>query len=192
MRKYLIITAEIDVKILNKLILTLRDWEFGEDDTWDDCTILQTVEDLRTGKMDIERPPVQKMPKIDFCGDSLEAIEDLLLSQGEKDCHLFLILDQQGVEEETIMVAERAIDIREEVQSLIYLDLYNKVRVPWAEAHVMWCNLEIGNMGFHEYVEEDEVVEGGMYTYQLSFKPDEKVIEKRDAMLRELAKLDLA
>lgn len=197
--KLIIITADqIDIKIINKLILTLRDWEFGEESHWDNCTILRTTEDIMSKEHETDKPPLQELPTIEFRGKSVQEVETLLLTkhkEGAIDAPLFLILDDEGVEKETIIVAQRAINMSEEADAPLYLDRIDKVRVPWIEADSMWGNLDIGNLGFEEFCVEDEAVDDdGWFKYRgiMGEQYYEKFVGKRDGMLRELARLDLA
>lgn len=202
--KLIVVTAEeADLKIINRLLLNLRDWEFADDDdddTWDHCTILRTLGDIMKESHETDKPPIHELPNIEYRGQSIQEVESLMLAkakEGEHAATLLLILDSEGIDQGTIIIAERAINSSEDVmdddQSL-YLNRYNKVRVPWMEAHSMWCNLDISNMGFEEYCEDDESASDGWFTYKsiMSEEHYEEFNKRRDAVLRELAKLDLA
>lgn len=200
--KLVVITAEeADLKVINRLILNLRDWEYGDDDTWDHCTILRTLDDVKDEAQEIDKPPIQELPSIGFRGKSVQEVESLMVArnkEGVDAASLFLILDSEGVEQGTIIVAERAVDTSDETMDedeILYLDRYNKVRVPWIEAHSMWCNLDIANMDFESYCDEDEEsTSDGWFTYQSVMGEEhyEEINKRRDTVLGELAKLDLA
>lgn len=195
--KLIIITAEdADLKTINKLILTLRDWEFGDEEIWDHCKIIRTTKDITADSQEIDVPPLQEAPALEFRGKTVDEMENLMLAKAKEGSQtsLFLLLDSQGIEQETIIVAHRAINPEEDSDSL-YLDEYDKVRVPWIEAHTMWCNLDIANMNFEEYCEEvDDRPRDGWYNYKsiMGENHHDEFIQRRDKVLRELAKLDLA
>lgn len=78
----------------------------------------------------------------------------------EKDgsTSLFLLLDDEGVENQTILIFNRAGNDPEE-DKFGYVDEFNKVRVPWECAYSMWCNLDIANMGFDEFCNEEDMLD---------------------------------
>lgn len=199
--KLIVVTAEeADLKIINRLLLNLRDWEFGDEEIWDHCTILRTLNDVTNESHETDKPPLQEFPNIEFRGKSVQEVESLMLTKSKEGVHaasLFLILDSEGVEQGTIIIAERAINSSEDAMDddrNLYLDRYNKVRVPWIEAHSMWCNLDISNMGFEEYCQDDDPTGDGWFTYKsiMGAEHYEEFNKRRDTVLRELAKLDLA
>lgn len=194
--KLIIITAKnIDVKTVNKLLLTLRNWEFLSDPLWDDCQILRSSKFTSTDAQE-DVPPIQEFSGTEFQGKSIQEIEDLMMSKNNAGLRtsLFLILDDKGVQDETIIVAERVINPAN--GEPLHLDVFDKARVPWIETHSMWCNLSIGNMPFQSFVVEDPQADGERrwFTYRNMMGEDHyrEFIERRNVVLRELRKLDLA
>lgn len=206
--KLIIITAKnVDVKVVNRLLLSLRNWEYGDESIWDDSHILRSIDNvppngvMEHGRPPADIPPLQEFSPTEFHGKSFEEVEEMMLSKNKAGAgtSLFMVLDNKGLQDETIIVAERAIKISEADVNIkdLYLDGYNKVRVPWFESHSIWSNLIIGNMGFAEFCVEDQEIESdffGWYTWKHMDSADHftPYIKKRDTVLRELHKLDLA
>lgn len=197
-----IITAQgVDIKLINRLLLTLRDWEFGDEPHWDQSKILCTKEDAcrEAGQDGRDEPPLQEFQQNQWQGVSLREIEQFMLQNPrEKDTgqRLFTVLDDQGVQDETVIIARRRInsDFREQPQASLYLDEYQKTRVPWIEAHSMLCNLELANMDFEDFVDDDSGDGEGWWIYRPieSAEHYTKYLSRRNAVLKELTKLDLA
>lgn len=58
---------------------------------------------------------------------------------------------------------------------------FNKVRVPWEKAYIMWCNLDIPNMNFEYFVEDEDGDEVEWWTYSdISEDQDEETHEAKD------------
>ncbi|KAF2441236.1 hypothetical protein P171DRAFT_434910 [Karstenula rhodostoma CBS 690.94] len=206
----IIVTAEgADAPLINRLLLHVRDWEFmgGDLDDSDMFTVLTTQEELpkpqQAGNELITRPPIQDFSDNEWEGLSLEEVERIMIDKDtEKDgcTSLFLLLDDEGVENQTILVFNRGGNDPEE-DSFGYVDEFNKMRVPWECVYSMWCNLDIANMGFDEFSTEEEGLDstkGGAprrwWTYK-NFMDEghyEPFKAKAEDAIKELKKLDLA
>lgn len=193
----IIVTAkDIDTKLINRALLTLRDWEFGEEPLWDTWKIVRTKEaatqlpDMR----DVDKPPFQDFQQTEWQGVSIEEVEEFMLRKGKEggQTSLFAVLDDKGVQDETIIIVKRRIN--PDAEKFLWLDEYQKTRLPWIEAHSMFCNLDLANMDFEDFVDEESRNSQGWYTYT-PIEPAEHYAEylsKRDEVVKELKKLDLA
>ncbi|KAK6212667.1 hypothetical protein LQW54_005089 [Pestalotiopsis sp. IQ-011] len=192
----IIVTAKgADTKVLNRLLLHVRDWEFGEEDEWDRQRLLRTRDEATAKDLEEDVPPLPAGGlENQWEGLSMEEVEKIMRLKDNKSgrTSLFMVLDDQGVRDETLVVVQRAIDWESEDSP--YLDDYNKVRVPWQEVHSMWCNLDIANMSFEEFCLGEDPPEDYWWTY----KPIEEkghydeYTEERDATIKELEKLGQA
>ncbi|KAK1989045.1 hypothetical protein LZ30DRAFT_353064 [Colletotrichum cereale] len=210
---FLFVTAEkADVKLVNRLLLTLRDWEFGDGLDWDHFVLVTSKADTLPMDMEPTQPPLPEFPRNEWEGVAVEAIESVVLAtdretqsaHGKADgpdnnVHLFLVLDDQGVADGTIILFERAMD-GGDAEPITWPERFNKLRTPWTNAYLDWCNLNIANIGFSELCEWDGAdkgkseADGGWWTYgnELEEITSEENRKKRDAVIKELAGLGLA
>lgn len=207
---YLIInTPKATFKTINRLLLHLRDWQYGEDPHWDCQAVLFSIDDANLPQTHYKAdqgdekilqptiPPIQPpLPVNQWSGLSIPEIEKILLL---KQRSLVLLLDDEGMRTETIIIAEHAMDddVDPESTDVVYLPEYNKVRVPWDQAYIIWCNLDIANMSFGDYcVEHQAPRENGFWwTYDgADYLEDdrERIVARREGVIRELERLDLA
>jgi hypothetical protein len=203
----IIVTAEnADAALINRLLLYVRNWEFMGDhlDDADSFRVLFAQKELATIRQagyEVTRPPVQELPDNEWEGLSLEEVERIMIGNDEEgSTSLFLLLDDEGVENQTILVVHRAWNDPEE-DKFAYVDAFNKTRVP-GECVYMWCNLDIANMGFEEFCAEEDVLnstKGGApprrwWTYKNFSGEDyyEPYKAKAEEAIKELRKLDLA
>lgn len=193
--KIIVTATGVDNKILNRLLLHVRDWEFGEEDEWDRQRILRTRDEATAKDLEEDVPPLPAGGlENQWEGLSMEEVEKIMRLKDNKSgrTSLFMVLDDQGVRDETLVVVQRAIDW--ESEDTLYLDDYNKVRVPWQEVHSMWCNLDIANMSFEEFCLEEDPPEDHWWTYK-SIEEEghyDEYTEERDATIKELEKLGQA
>ncbi|GJC81369.1 hypothetical protein ColLi_04207 [Colletotrichum liriopes] len=195
----LFITAKnADVKLVNRLLLTLRDWEFGEEPSWDNFAL----------------PPLQEFSQNEWEGATIEEIETVILAtdrekesahgkvNGPNNLLLFLVLDDQGVTDRTVILFERAIGDADggDAEAIDFPARFNKLRTPWTNAYTDWCNLDIANIGFSEMCDYDGAdkgkseTDGVWWTYMNAvgeITSDENK-KKRDAVIKELGSLGLA
>lgn len=156
-----VIAPSADYKVINRFLISFRDWEFGSGDR---AHLVKTrnAYDLsnpnRHPGLEETVPPVPANVSNGWAGASIEDIEGFVIDaeKTEEMFNVILILDDKGAADETVIVATRHYDEDEE----ILLKDFDKARVPWSAAYVMWCNLDIGNMDWESYCEEDRS-EGG-------------------------------
>ncbi|KAK6064528.1 hypothetical protein SCUP515_11716 [Seiridium cupressi] len=169
-----------DAKLINRLLLHVRDWEFGDEDSWDVHRILRTKDEASAGELPVDAPLVIESLENQWEGLCLEEVEKLML------------LKMMGKEAQTLIVGHRAINPDRDT---LWLPEYNKVRVPWQEVHGMWVNLDVANMDFEAFC-NDEIGAGEnrWWAYRPIVGEDHYVefAEKRDSAIKELEKLDLA
>lgn len=111
---------------------------------------------------------------------------------------LILVLDDEGVKERTVILAERAIVYEEDgaksvEERQVVLDEFNKVRVPWYEVTDMAMNLWVANMGFEEFAasHEEKAYRGGWFDYRADvFSSKGREDEERRARAAELKRLE--
>lgn len=180
----------VDVKLVNKLLFFLHDWEYNTGDNFH----IQWTRDMPGLEESIDIPPLLQLPaNNNWSSGKIEEVTQLAL----KSIDLLLILDDKGIQEQTIIVAQTAVSTDGDFGKLGY---FNKVRVPWPDTYLTWCNLDIGNMSFEEFcVESDHVcLEHKLpepldwFTYTDSnYVVDVAALRGRDEVLRLNTELDL-
>ncbi|KAI5364569.1 hypothetical protein Slin15195_G041060 [Septoria linicola] len=171
-----ITAASADFKIVNRLLLHLRDWahESGDRfyvvtsrDTADPDDQLSDLRSTETTQGDITAENWQNV----WAGATIAELTAFCLEAVQKGTKrrcpgLFLALDEQGVTDETVIVFYQIFDSDIEISGpkLTTGDGFKKVRMPWSAAYLMWCNLEIANMNFEEFADNQEIPDdGGWY-----------------------------
>ncbi|KAK2005012.1 hypothetical protein LX36DRAFT_649276 [Colletotrichum falcatum] len=216
---FLFITAEnADVKLVNRLLLTLRNWEIG-DPHWDNFVLVTSKAEILPTDMEPTQPPLQDFTRNEWKGAAIEDIESVVLrmdrekqsahgkangpsssssSSFDSNLSLFLVLDDQGATDGTVALFQRAIDF--DAEPVTFPERFNKFRTPWTNAYMDWCNLDISHIELEEMCDLDGAdagkseADGVWWTYkndtgELTFEEDRK---KRDAVIKELAALGLA
>jgi len=148
----------------------------------------------KSGKQDDQDAthiPLDRLPENAWTAADLEDIEAycLHLRQVENDeqlgIDLFVVIDFFGIKNKTCILASMPDNYYENPET--FWGRYEKIRVPWGDLYIIWCNLNIANMNFEEFVEEEEGDEQGWFTYQSVYEGDEehqKGLERRDRKLR--------
>lgn len=193
-------TESADHKLVNRLLLHLRDWEYGEDPTWDNFHFIRTeILPVNDDEVDTTSPPITEndLSNNIWANKSISDIQSFMLSQRENEVGLnvntFLILDEQGVKDGTIVLLDPPYNDDDDKME----EKFNKVRLPWEKAYIMWCNLDIANMNFDDFAEEDadgDDEEWWTYTVDQEEETDEakNVKEKRNNAILELEQKGLA
>ncbi|EME86911.1 uncharacterized protein MYCFIDRAFT_172604 [Pseudocercospora fijiensis CIRAD86] len=148
---------------LNRFLLDVHDWEFESGARF-------SVVDSRNAYEVGERyqDGVEPMEPGHFTEDNLESpwsglsigdVEafciDAAKTSEREEPSLFLILDDQGITDETVILAQRHFGEDDK-----FMNNFDKVRIPWSGAYSMWCNLDIANMEFEEFCEGEADEEG--------------------------------
>ncbi|KAF7366936.1 hypothetical protein MSAN_00952300 [Mycena sanguinolenta] len=195
------VTAKPTPKALNRALLLIQDFEFGEypqDSNW----TLLTSKELPASAPATTLPVSDIRDSNGFAGMSFseinkfvraneEALKDISLSSGD-----WLIIDQKGFETSTCLVVEQVYDYGEEDDDDDgggeggLTDEFRACRIPYEEAHSMVVNLDIANMGFEDWVDEDagEQEDGAWKWRSFGQDPtdDDEVVAKRRAALQQL------
>ncbi|KAK8056014.1 hypothetical protein PG993_001241 [Apiospora rasikravindrae] len=107
------------------------------------------------------RPPITNA----WAGASLSALETFVEAVWNTGSNaiapkLYLVVDEEGLTGKTCIVAQRICSFEEKPSGECEAHLsgvhdYNRVRIPWDGAAVVFDNLMIANLGFEDYVEYD-------------------------------------
>lgn len=135
-------SANIDFKRLNRLFVYLNDWDYGDDNdffklvTTKDAHELDENEGTRLMSIEPVHADLDADPANAWQGSSLADIEKHILGLGGT---LYLLLDDKGALDHTVIIGERRWD--DETEGLT--DDFDRVRCPWDCAYSMWANLDI-------------------------------------------------
>ncbi|KAJ7141584.1 hypothetical protein C8R46DRAFT_1013442 [Mycena filopes] len=187
-------------KALNRAMLLIQDFEFGDypkDNRW---TLLTSKE------APSEAPPATALPVADisaanaFAGCSLAEINTFIRANEEFMRKMdvsagdWLVIDQKGLETSTCLVCEQVYDPdADEAGENGMTGAFRACRLPYERAWSMSVNLEIANMDFEDFVDEDAgEQEDGSWKW-MSFDAesgdddgDDEVEVKRAKALKEL------
>ncbi|KAG4075026.1 hypothetical protein HA402_004572 [Bradysia odoriphaga] len=162
-----VVASSADQKLINRLLLHLRDWEYGEEPTWDNFLFITSKNLPETEEAcGTTIPPISESDLSNnvWRGKSIADVESFMLSERETvglNANSFLVLDEQGVKDGTIILFDSLESGDEEVEVK-----FKKVRVPWDKAYIMWCNLDIANMDFEDFVDDEDCDESGWRNYK--------------------------
>lgn len=118
-------------------------------------------------------PTVIDLPTNDWAGKSVQDVESFALancdwenSKGEwRQLHNPVIVDKQGMNDGTCILLNRVFD--GESEPMHFLDKYYKVRLPWSDTYITWCNLDIAKVNFEESCDEEKGGKGdGWWEYK--------------------------
>jgi hypothetical protein len=188
----LFVTApEADYKAVNLLIHHLRDWEYFNDANDGLNFHLVTTKNA----YDLELAPGS---------NHLDATPPALDATLDNASGLFIVVDAAGFEKREAIICERDVkepDEDDEDGEFENLDSFVKMRLPWSETYISWCNLSIANVGFDEMGErredgegEGEVVDGtgaeGWHDFdpESSYPLGEKQVKRKEKALKKLEK----
>jgi hypothetical protein len=189
----LFVTApEADHKLINLMLLHIRDWEYGSGDRFKLVTT-KNAYDLENApatvppsaaaaaRQDETSPPLSSSLDNAWAGAALADVEafcmDLMRdeenNQNNNNIHynttLYVVLDSTGAQARSCILGQRATNDPEE-EEFAWLDRFDRMRVPWEDLYSPWCNLDIANMGFDDFTQEfDDGGEGGedgWFTYK--------------------------
>ncbi|KAJ7163525.1 hypothetical protein C8R43DRAFT_989894 [Mycena crocata] len=147
-------------KALNRAFLLIQDFEFTEypdESSW----ILLASKELPTDPPASTRLPLPDLSGNDFAGMSLANINNFVRSHEErlKELELsstnWVIIDRKGLETSTCIVCDRFYNSGEEGGEEGVTDEFRACRLPYEVAWSMISNLDIANMGFEEFVDEE-------------------------------------
>lgn len=194
---YLFVTAsEAEHKAINRLLLYLRDWEDENGDDFKLVTsktterMIQDPSELGNDKSKVvpiaaaTSAPVDPDLINEWAGASITDVEKFC--NKTQDAGLWVILDAEGLRDQTCILAEYVTEEKDEGDMTV-TEEFNKARVPWHQVRLICCNLEIANVGWDEYMEEDsEDPEGKWWTLS-----DEDTDDHQAVRDKEIEKLQL-
>ncbi|KAM0723090.1 hypothetical protein Q7P37_001290 [Cladosporium fusiforme] len=200
----LFITASVDHKIVNVLLLRFRE-EMGYD--WATIITRQDGLDLEKHSDEEEQETVPPLQSLDnaWSGSNIANVEAFMLAQNKRlstnPCSCFYIaLDDDGVATETCIIGERVMDKREEDDSgssdktnersaasrHYFTDRFQRMRVPWEEAQNIWVNRDVGNMDFEDFTQGQEPDANGIHNM---YRPEDE--EERRRNVEEMGREEL-
>lgn len=191
-----ITSTKADYKVINRFLLRLHDWHFKRDIglliTVRNGLAIWPAEPDRHSNLQPTKPPVSATFENGWVGANISDVNTFMLDNApDPPGSVHMILDDKGVDEGTVIVAERTYDDEAEERTREF----NKMRVPWQEAGCVWMNLDIGNVGFEEYCDEERGGdEDGFWEYDVGgadianeedkVRRDEKIAEyERDGLV---------
>lgn len=174
----LFVTApEADHKVINRLLLHLKDWEYDSGYRFR-LVPSKSTENLTQAALDSDESdegvgpatpaPVDPNVSNEWAGASVTDIESFCIELEKRDdrakalqSSLFVVLDADGLRDQTCVLAERVIDYDEEEADEEEdpsdpPEEFNKTRTPWYQTYLRWCNLDIANLSWDEMVEEGQ------------------------------------
>lgn len=195
-----VIASSADHKLVNRVLLHLRDWEYGEDPTWDNfhLTTLTTFPEIDGA---FTSPPITEsdLSNNNWTGKSISDVETYILSEPKTNARglnlsTFLILDDQGAKDGTIILLDVPYSEEDGDDDVgIVKKRFNKVRVPWEKTYIMWCNLDIANMDFADFVVHEDGDDVEWWTYTDSGGNEEQAVkDKRNNAIAELEQKGMA
>ena len=176
---------------MNKAFLLLQDFELTnsfDDPRW----VLLTSSNLpdEAPKPNVA-PPLEDVSSNDFAGLSFDDINTFIRSNESKIKALdltianWVIIDQKGIDSSTCLVVDQVYDSEADSDDGggegRMTDDFKAARVPYTQAWAMFANLDITNMDFEEWVDEDAgVQEDGAYKWVGPFPASTEHQEQAD------------
>lgn len=191
------LTAEkVDLKVLNKYIVYIQNYEYTDNPLEDSSYVLLDSTTLPKEIHSASTPPLSVPCPNDFTNATINEINAFVRSHEPafKECGLgttlWLVIDQEGLDNLTCILVEQDHGEDEEGKFKM-LDTYKAVRIPCQMVWGTLCNLQLANMGFEDFADEDKGEgEDGLYRYTgvASYVGDE-VIKKRNDVLKVMKQL---
>ncbi|KAJ7437203.1 hypothetical protein B0H11DRAFT_2108118 [Mycena galericulata] len=194
----------VSTKALNRALLLIQDFEFTDypgESSW----VLLSSKILPSTPVEATVLPVSDIPANDFASmppadiNTFIHANDAALTALPVSTSNWLIIDQKGLETSTCLVCEQYYNYEEDEDGdggeEGLTDEFRACRIPYEEAWSMISNLDIANMGFEDFVDEDAGPEEDGSWKWVSFPPDtnddetggkSEVEVKRERALKEL------
>lgn len=175
-------------KVINRLLLAVR---VGDPEDEHSFKVMRSTDDLSVDLKDVTEPPLRSFENNSFESLTIRQIESTMIKldpERKGNTSLFLLLDEQGVRDQTVIVAKRIFGDGG------YTDEYDKARVPWKSVYLMWCNLEVANMGFDDFVDdyEPDGSKGRWFAFRATADDDKDDVEEMEEEIKKLEKDGLA
>ncbi|RJE22181.1 hypothetical protein PHISCL_05467 [Aspergillus sclerotialis] len=180
----LFVTAKsVPVKKLNRTFLLVHNYEHDSDPDWQlfrDRTIPKKMADIKatTVPIDIGGDDTLSESNNVFAGWTPDEIEEFIVERESLFKKLrmdnnWIIIDDKGFETETCLVCENyepdeddedGDEEDDEEKEENEIPAYRMVRIRWLNAWSMYVNLDIGNMGFEDWMDDEAgIQEDGTY-----------------------------
>jgi hypothetical protein len=172
----LFVTApEADHKSINLILLQIRDWGYGSGDSFKLVTTKNAYDldppvNSPQGRLDATSPPLDSSLENAWAGASLEDVEAFCLDlnrRGPYNPTLYVVVDSEGLQAHTAILGKQASSYEED--EFRYLGYFMKMRMPQDSVYMVWCNLDISNMDFEDYMQEEDGTSGekpdGWFTF---------------------------
>ncbi|KAF7296245.1 hypothetical protein HMN09_01093600 [Mycena chlorophos] len=196
--------SNVDAKALTRAFLAMHDFEFNEyPPSWG--FVLTTSKTLPASKPPPTTLPITTLQASEYENLSLSEINAFVrsheqaLSAADLSHEQWVVLDQAGLEGGTCVVFDHWLrdedddddddddDEDEDEGAGGGNDRFRACRVPWKQAHSMLSNLDIANMDFEDFVDEDAGAEAdGTWKFTMDEEESTKVGEKRKKVEDEL------
>jgi hypothetical protein len=174
---------------------------------------LITSKTLPSTRFESKEPPLIDPPDNEFANASPDDVLGFILHNiegfkalGYEEVVRWVILDAEGIETSTCLLAQRIFRYDEATKTGCYTDKQRFVRLPLELAWSMFANLDIGNMGFEDFATLHDAPEGheelpeprdGEYELEETFKKSDgssgmlnkDALRKREAALKTLRDL---
>ena len=151
-----VISSSADHRIVNALLLHIRDWEYGMGDSF---ALITTSTTNSATDIKPTSPPLHSFTNNTWANRSIEAIESFHLAL--KHSNLYVVLDEEGIESQTCILGHQAMVQDPETRTWKRTERFQKSRVPWDELYMTWCNIDVANMDFEDFVRERDTEGGG-------------------------------
>lgn len=160
--------------MINHALLCMRDWEESNME----LDVLRLVTDrAATQNHEVGTPfSLKSLPENVWTGATLEDITTYCLSLNCGDdehpgASVFVVIDSEGHKNRTCVLASMPDEHYENLGT--FRGRYDKLRLPWDELYAVWCDLDIANLNFEEFVEVEHGDDQGWFTYQSIVEDDE-------------------
>lgn len=155
-------SSSADHKALNLLLLYIRDWEYGLGDSFQIITSKQP-KDIKTQtipsttKLEAQptSPPLTHFSNNQWANSPLSEVEAYCLALNPEAGNLYVALDDTGIQNRTCILGHQAI-VKDPTtrRASKHASWFQKIRVPWDELYMTWCNLDSHNMVFEDFVRD--------------------------------------
>ena len=149
-------SSSADHRIINALLLYIRDWEYGMGDSF---ALITTSTTNNATDIKPTSPPLHSFTNNTWANRSIEAIESFHLAL--KHSHLYVVLDDEGTRSQTCILGHQPTTRNSETHAWERKEHFQKFRVPWDELYMTWCNIDVANMDFEDFVRERDTEGGG-------------------------------
>lgn len=190
-------SSTADHKVINRFILHLRDWTYSKKDQAHLVTVRNalaiwpTEEEQWVGAEPTQFPISGSFGNA-WAGVEISEVEEFLLdASSDYQGHIWMLLDDKGVEDGTVVVAEREFDYETDEVEVGMTKKFNKTRIPWDEAMITCVCLFIGKVSWCELVDEEKGVEGDRwweYNHGNEGIVDDESKKARDETIEEWSK----